>query len=527
MASSTIGASNVSITAAQLAQQPNWIVVDNHVLDIAKFASIHPGGAHVFANFRAGANDATAAFFALHTTDVLRKYIPRLRVGVLEGAQANDAPSSRDFVNPVGLAPSERPGYATSPYYNASHAAFRKVVRKFTQTEIRDEALANDVTGKAPSSEMFEKLGAHGYLALRLGPSPVLAAVYPGPLPGGIKASEYDYFHELIVAEELATLGTPGYADGIGGGLSIGLPPVAMFGTDALRRKVLPEVLSGKKKICLAISEAGAGSDVANIGCKAELSEDGRHFVVTGAKKWITNGMFADYFTTAVRTSGPGMGGITLLLIERSEGVSTRLIKSMYSSSAGTAYVLFDHVRVPVENVLGKVGQGFKCIMFNFNHERWVMCATIVAYSRVLLDEAMRWAFVRKVFGKALIEQPVIREKLANMTSRIEAAHAWVESVTFQMCQDSKAKHLAGQIALLKAHCSEVMWKCVDDAQQVLGGRGITQSGMGAKVERIAAYAKLGAILGGSEEILRDLGVREMAKETSAVNANNRVLARM
>ena len=80
--------------------------------------------------------------------------------------------------------------------------------------------------------------------------------------------------------------------------------------------------------------------------------------------------------------------------------------------------------------------------MYNFNHERWMMCVTIVAYSRVLLDEAMRWALVRKAFGKALIEQPVIRAKLAAMVSRVEAAHAWLESVTYQMNVDNKAKFL-------------------------------------------------------------------------------------
>ena len=261
-------------------------------------------------------------------------------------------------VNPLSVAPEERPGYARRTfYYTDAHERFRKAVREFTREEIAEEANTFDLKGKFPSDAMYEKLGAHGYLALRLGPSPALAALYRGDLPGGIKPGEYDYFHELIVAEELAKVGTPGYADGLGGGLSIGLPPVAMFGSEATKRRVLPEVLSGKKKICLAISEAGAGSDVANIGCKAELSDDGKEFVVTGGKKWITNGMFADYFTTAVRTGGPGMGGITLLLIERDENVTTRLIKSQYSSSAGTAYVLFDHVRVPVENVLGKVGQ--------------------------------------------------------------------------------------------------------------------------------------------------------------------------
>eukprot|EP00958_Prasinococcus_capsulatus_P007296 scaffold682_cov355-Prasinococcus_capsulatus_cf.AAC.6 len=218
-----------------------------------------------------------------------------------------------------------------------------------------------------------------------------------------------DHFHELIAHQEVARLGTPGVTDGLGSGMVIGLPPVLHFGRPALAARVGGEVLRGERRICLAISEAQAGSDVANITTTARLSPCGRFYLVDGLKKWITNGDFCDYFVTAVRTGGPGIGGISLLLVERSEGLTTRKVKTSYSGSAGTCWVFYDNVKVPVENLLGKENGGFKCIMANFNHERWLICCMTNRSSRLVLEECFKWANQRRVFGSELIHQPVIR----------------------------------------------------------------------------------------------------------------------
>jgi alkylation response protein AidB-like acyl-CoA dehydrogenase len=143
----------------------------------------------------------------------------------------------------------------------------------------------------------------------------------------------------------------------------IGLPPVLNFGSPELKKKVIPEVLSGKKYIALAISEAFAGSDVAGLQCTATKSADGQYYIVNGTKKWITNGTFADYFSTGVRTDK----GLSVLLIERGEGVETKPIKTSYSPAAGTAYITFDNVKVPVGNLLGKENKGLQVILSNFN----------------------------------------------------------------------------------------------------------------------------------------------------------------
>lgn len=109
------------------------------------------------------------------------------------------------------------------------------------------------------------------------------------------------------------------------------------------------------------------------------------------------------------------MGGISMLLIPRTEGVSTKIIKTSGSTSAGTAYVTFDNVKVPVENLLGQENKGFQIIMYNFNHERWSMVVGGTRAARMVTEECFKWANQRMVFGKKLIEQPVIRFKLADM----------------------------------------------------------------------------------------------------------------
>lgn len=164
-------------------------------------------------------------------------------------------------------------------------------------------------------------------------------------------------------------------------------------------------------------------------------------------KKWITNGTFADYFTTGCKTET----GFTVILIPRGPGVDTKPIKTAYSPAAGTAYVVFDHVRVPVRNTLGKVGGGMAVILSNFNHERFMVICTGLGAQRTIVEECLkyvprpvlifvcradlyiRWANQRMVFGKPLNLQAVIRQKLGAMISRVEACQNWTENIAHQM----------------------------------------------------------------------------------------------
>lgn len=263
--------------------------------------------------------------------------------------------------------------------------------------------MLEDAEKEAPL-EMWQKMGQAGILASRIGPGPWLKQLCANglKLPAGVKPEEFDYFHELIAHQSVSAMGFPALQDGIGAGFVIGLPCIVNFGSDEMKQNIAPQIFLGNKRISLAISEAFAGSDVANIQTTATKSPCGQFYIVNGTKKWITNGTFSDYFVTAVRTGGPGIAGISMLLIERSEGVQTSKIKTSYYGGAGTAYITFDNVKVPVKNLMGKEGSGFAQIMYNFNHERWLIVAGVVRSSRLVVEECMKWTHQRDIFGKKI-----------------------------------------------------------------------------------------------------------------------------
>merc|ERR1719502_458585 len=146
------------------------------------------------------------------------------------------------------------------------------------------------------------------------------------------------------------------------------------------------------------------------------------------------------------------------MLIPRSEAVKTTIIKSKYSSSAGTCFISFDGAKVPKENVFGEVNKGFQIIMSNFNHERWMICVSCIQRSRVCVEESFKWAMQRKVFGKPLIEQPVIREKMAQMFSGLESCTSLMHELTHNMViMGPMGADIGGRIALLKYTTTRMM----------------------------------------------------------------------
>jgi len=476
-----------------------------------------------------GGQDATEAFFALHKSEVLDKYHDKFFKGRLAGHQPKyAAPKSKpsedlpalEYVSTVPFAEPAwiRGGGWRSPFHTESHRQFRDGVRALLHEHVVPEMADAEESGTPPTLELYQAIGRGGLLASRIGTScmPALPHIPDIKLPSGLSPDKFDYFHEQIAHEEVGYLGYPGFCDGLGAGFCIGLPPVLHFGQSALRNKVVAEVLKGDKRICLAISEPGAGSDVAGTTTFCTKSPDGKHYIVNGIKKWITNGHFADYFATVAK--GPGKG-MTLLLVERSEGLTTKPIKTSYSAAAGTALVIYENVKVPVENVLGQENQGFKCVMANFNHERWFICAQCLAAARCIIKDCMLWCNQRKVFGKPLIEQPVIRNKLARMVGAVESSYSWLEGITHQMNTMSYKEQnlkLGGPIALLKFQTTRSATLVSDEACQIFGGRSITKTGMGSSVERFQRTFKFGAILGGSEEIMADLGIRQAFREMPA-----------
>ena len=209
-----------------------------------------------------------------------------------------------------------------------------------------------------------------------------------------------------------------------------------------------------------------------------------------------------------------------MLLLDRSmKGITTRQMACQGVWPSGTAFVTFQDVHVPVENVIGKLNDGFKYIMYNFNHERWGIAVQAQRFARVCLEEAMNHAQRRETFGKKLIEHPVIRNKLAHMARHVEATQAFLENVTYQfqkMTKDDANKLLGGTCALLKAQTTTTFELCAREAAQIFGGLAYTRGGLGEKVERLYREVRAYAIPAGSEEIMLDLAAKQALK-TSAI----------
>ncbi|KAJ7931440.1 acyl-CoA dehydrogenase [Mycena leptocephala] len=488
-----------------------WVIIDSKVFDLSKFAAMHPGGLSVLLDEDVAGQDATEVFFGLHRHEVLLKpQYSRLQVGVIAGEEQQIFPraigalSAVPYAEPTWL----NPGFH-SPYYTENHRRFQAALRKFCEVELLPDAILREEDGKRPSQACFDAMArVNEHSRYAFGPGPHLKGRVL--MDGLVKPEEFDYFHEMIMAQEGTRFNARGYLDGLGGGTYIGLPPIMNFGQPAIRDKILEEVFAGKKFVCLAITEAFAGSDVAGLKCSAKKADKG--WLVTGTKKWITNGTFADYFTVGCRSEN----GMVVLVIERGPGIETKTIKTSYSTTAGTAYITFDNVLVPFENTLGEDGDGLRVILSNFNHERWGMTCGSISAQRMIVEECMKWASQRKVFGKPLTSQAVIRSKLAAMISRVESAQAWLENVTYQMCHmnySQQATHLAGQIAFVKMYATRTAQETAADAVQIFGGRGITRGGIGRHIEHYHRTAPFDSVLGGAEDVLGDLGVRQAMRK--------------
>ncbi len=301
-----------------------WCIVDHRVYDLTDFQEAHPGGNVVLTQI--AGTDATTAFYNLHRHEVIQKYAPTLCIGTVQGEkpevieqQAGDL-SRVPYGEPLWLAPQFK-----SPYYTESHRRLRRELRVFVDKHVTPEAQEKEKDGTYISQELIDKMAENNVLAMRLGPGVHLKG---RKLLGNVKGEEFDYFHDLVTAQELARANARGFQDGNMAGMMISLTAVRQWLNDAkLKDQVTEECLSGKKKMCLAITEAFAGSDVAGLRTTARKTEDGKFYVVNGTKKWITNGMFADYFVTGCKTEK----GFSVVLIPRGEGVETTPIRTRYA----------------------------------------------------------------------------------------------------------------------------------------------------------------------------------------------------
>ncbi|KAJ4365121.1 hypothetical protein N0V83_008739 [Neocucurbitaria cava] len=403
-----------------------------------------------------------------------------------------------------------------SAYYKDSHRKLRDAVRKWCDENIAQHT-EDWLNAGAVDPAIYSKCAEAGLLVpIAFGKSipPQWSSSYP--IIGNIPPAEWDGFHDFVLWDELIRSG--GLAS-LFIGLVVGAPPLLKYGSPSLQRKIFPEILSGEKRICLAVTEPDAGSDVRNITTSAVKTPDGTHYVVNGEKKWITNGMFSDYFMTAVRTGPPnsGAGGISMLLIPRSSpGVlKTRKIDVIAGPLSATTYVTFEDVVVPVEYLIGQEGQGFKQTMVNFNHERLWIAFQAIRGCRVAMQDAFSWALKREAFDKTLIEQPVVRNKFGNMGRMVESLQAWTEQIIYELevlGDEEGARLLGGTTALLKVESGMVCKYVAEECLKIMGGLGLTKTGQGARIESFYRAVPSFVVPGGSEDVLLDLGVREALK---------------
>ena len=395
-----------------------------------------------------------------------------------------------------------------SPYYTESHEKWRLRCREFVEKHIVPFVSEWEAKKEIPRSVAIA-CGEAGLLPCVAGKN-----AYEFINSNSVKPpSNFDYFHELIFMDELARCASGGVLWGLIEGLQIGLPPILNFGSKKLQDLITEDCLMGRASICLCITEPTAGSDVSGIRTTAVRDENKKCYIVNGEKKFITAGIFSDYFTVAVKT---GENSVSLLLLDKDmPGIKRRRMDCQGVWSSGTTFIELNDVEVPFARLIGKEGNGLKMIYTNFNHERVGFVIQANRFARVCLEESIKYAIKRKTFGKPLIDHEVIRWKLAEMSRQIESCHSWLESVVHQMnimTPDQQALMLAGPISLLKAHATKIFEYCAREASQIFGGNSYSRTGIGEKIERLYRDVRAYAIPGGSEEIMLDLGIRQAVK---------------
>lgn len=375
------------------------------------------------------------------------------------------------------------------PWMDESHELWRDSLRTFVDQEITPHIETWEEVGRIPR-DLYLKASKAGLIGLG----------YPESLGGA--GVETDIFHTIVLSEELSRIG----AGGLPAALmihGIGLPPIMALGSDEMKARIAPRVLSGEKQISLGITEPSGGSDVAKLKTKAV--RDGNGWRVSGSKTYITGGMTSKWLTTAVRTGGEGRGGISLMLIDlESDGVSRSELPKMGWWSSDTATIYFDDVFVPAENLIGHENQGFLGIMINFNSERLGMAAQATAFARACIEDAAAWAQQRETFGRRLADHQVIRHKLASMAQRVWTTTAFLDNCAWRVADGQSP---VAELSMLKVQATETMEYCAREAMQMLGGAGFIR---GHRIERIYREVRVMAIGGGSEEIMRDLTARQM-----------------
>ncbi len=379
---------------------------------------------------------------------------------------------------------------AAHPYLTEEHSIFRRSLRRFLEQEAVlhfDSWEENHLIPK----EFWLKMGAQGYLC------PMVDETY-----GGAQA---DFGFSVVVTEELARVGAG--LVGISLHSDIVVPYIALYGTDKQKMRFLPKCVTGETITAIAMTEPGAGSDLA--GIRTTAVKDGDEYVLNGQKTFITNGIRADLVIVACKTdlhANPPHKGISLLLVERDTPGFERgkKLKKIGQHSQDTAELFFSDCRVPKENLLGQEGEGFRYLSERLQQERLL----VGIGAQITAEEALRitieYVKSRKAFGKPISKFQNTRFKIAELATMVQVSRTFLDQTI--------KSHMAGESIIMNASMSK--WWISDMAKQVIseclqlhGGYGYMEE---FKIARLYRDVPVMAIYAGTNEIMKTIIAKEL-----------------
>lgn len=367
--------------------------------------------------------------------------------------------------------------------FTADHDQFRTSVRKLVEDDINPHLDAWEEAEIFPAHELFPKLGAIGAFGLEYDPA------YGGG--GG------DHSWTVVLAEELGRCDAGGVPMAIAVQAGMATPALARFGTDELKREFLTPTIAGELVCSIAVSEPGAGSDVAGIRTRAVRGGD--DWVINGRKMWITNGTQADWICLLARTSDEGgYKGMSLIVVPTSTpGFSVgRKIRKMGNHSSDTAELVLDDVRVPVRHTIGEVGRGFHMQMAQFQDERlWIVYMGITGARRAL-ERTKEYLAIREAFGTPLIDNQYLQYSLAELFAEVDILEGFAHHTAERYVAGEDVVRAA---TVAKLAVGRLTRKVADACVQLHGGMGYAEESWVARYYR---DSRLGSIGGGADEVM-------------------------
>lgn len=373
-------------------------------------------------------------------------------------------------------------------HFNEEQNIYRKSVRSFLEQEVVPYQDDFEEAGQVPK-ELWEKAGEQGFLC-----------PWADEQFGGAGAKDFRY--EQVMIEELSRITESGFFVPLHS--AVIAPYISDYGNAEQKQRWMPDVISGKKVLAVAMTEPSTGSDLASMKTHAE--DKGDYWLLNGAKTFISNGIISDLIIVAAKTDKDSKHAMGLFVVEAGMAgfERGRKLKKMGMHSQDTSELFFTDVKIPKENVLGDAKQGFIYLMQKLAQERLATACGAVAAAQAALDMTVEYTKERKAFGRNVSRFQNTRFKLAEMKANIEVAQTYID----QCVNEHNAKRFsADDAAVAKLHCTELLGKVADECLQLHGGAGYMWE---YPIARLFAGARILRIYAGTSEIMKEIISRTM-----------------